>query len=129
MINVNVNDKSGLRLGFILTEPLKGFSNQFLALFPERLSSVRIQSISTNSFADGVDRHVVRHDLSDMAILAITTADFVSRRNHCGPNRSRGSLRDRLKLKWRLPFSGELRVHLIDHLDHCLYLTRFQMAA
>src|SRR5215475_9717416 len=113
----------------ILHEPLKGFSDQFLTLFPERLSSVRIQSISANSFADGVDRHVVRHDLSDMAILAITAADFVSRGNYCGPNRSRGSLRDRLKLKGRLAFSGELRVHLIDHLDHRLYLNRFQIAA
>src|SRR5262245_13485012 len=111
------------------TVVLKGFSDQFLALFPERISSVRIQSISTNSFADGVDRHVVRHDLSYMAVLAITTADFVSRRNYCGPNRRRGSLSDRLELKWSLAFRCELLVHLIDQLDHRLYLTRFQIAA
>jgi hypothetical protein len=53
---------------------LKGLSNQFFTLSPERGSSVWIERILAYSFADVADDHVVRNDV---AVLAVTAADLV----------------------------------------------------
>jgi hypothetical protein len=68
---------------------------------------------------------MVRHDMADVAVLAISPADLVSRSNHSGPHRSCGSLRDGLPLEGRLPLGCELLIHLVDHF---LYLAGIDIA-
>src|ERR1700733_5635981 len=105
---------------------LKRLSNQFFTFLPERLGSVWIQRISANSFANGADIHIFPRDFADVAILAITAADLVSRSNYGCPNRSCRSLRNRLPLEGSLALCCKLLIHLIDHR---LYAARIQMAA
>src|SRR5437879_307616 len=98
----------------LIGESLKRLSDEFLTLSPERLSIVCIERISAYAFADGADGHVIRHDMADVAILAILAAHFVSPCNHSGPHRCCGSLRNRLPLKRPLTLCGELLIDLFD---------------
>src|ERR1700747_3443726 len=95
-------------------------SDQFFTLLPERLSVFRIKCIPAYSFADAADRHVLRHDFANAAVLAISTADLVSRSHHSRPHRSCGSLRNRFPAQGPLTLGSELLVHLFKY--------RFQVA-
>lgn len=57
-----------------------------------------VERIGSNPFADGANNHVLRHDHAHMAVLAISAADLVDRRNHACPNRGGGALRNRVPL-------------------------------
>src|SRR5580658_8521645 len=98
----------------LLNVPLKGFSDHFFAPLPERLGIVRIEGVSANAFAAGRYGHVVRYHAADVAILAITAADLLSRSNYTGPNRSCRALRDGLPLEGSLAVCRQLLIHLID---------------
>src|ERR1700761_3470982 len=76
---------------------------------------LRIERVGAHAFTDGADLPIVRHDLADMAVLAIAAADRISRRHGRGPHRGRRPLRDGLPLKRRLAPRGEIAVHLRDH--------------
>src|ERR1700675_954002 len=90
----------------------------FFAFLPERLSIVRIEPISAYSFADRGDRNVIWYDVTDVAVLAVVSTDLVSRRNHCGPHRSCGSLRNGLQLEGRFTVCRELLVRILDRLSN-----------
>src|SRR6266852_6234212 len=103
----------------------KGLSHEFFTFVPERLRSRRIECISANSFARRADDHVVRHDIADVAVLAISASDFVSGSRDSGPYGSCGSLRNGLQLVGRLTLCRELLIHLLDHL---FYMASVQVA-
>src|SRR5262249_46473943 len=94
----------------------KRLSHQFFALLPERLRGRRIERISAHSFAHRADGHVVRHDINDVAVLAISASDFVRGSNDSGPYRSCGSLRNGLQMEGLLTLCRELLIQLFDHL-------------
>src|ERR1700758_5108947 len=94
---------------------LERLSDQFFTLLPERLSVFRIECIPAYSFADAADRHVVRHDFANAAVLAIATTDFVSWSHHGGPHRSCGSLRNGFPPEGPLTLGSELLIHLFEH--------------
>ena len=70
----------------LIGESLKRLSDEFLTFLPERFGIFCIERISTYAFADGGNGRVVRHDLADMAVLAISAANLVSRSDHGGPH-------------------------------------------
>src|ERR1700733_11359057 len=51
-----------------------------------------------------------------MAVLAILSADLISRSNHRGPHRSCGSLRNSLQLEGCSALGRKLLIHLLDRL-------------
>ena len=51
-----------------------------------------------------------------MAVLAILSADFISRSNYSGPHRSCGSLRNSLQLEGCFALGRKPLVHLLDRL-------------
>jgi hypothetical protein len=57
---------------------------------------------------------VVRNDAGDVAVLAISPSDLVSRSNYSGPYRSCGSLRDRLELEGPFTFCSELFIYPVS---------------
>src|SRR5580704_10228853 len=66
-------------LGFeSYAELLKRLSDELFTFLPERLSVFWIERISAHSLAYGADGHVVRHDMGNVAVLAISAADLVS---------------------------------------------------
>src|SRR5260370_23943647 len=71
----------------------KGLSHEFFTFVPERLRRRRIECISAYSFARGANGHVVRHDIADVAVLAISATDFFSWNHDRGPYRSCRTLR------------------------------------
>src|ERR1700693_1683817 len=77
-------------------------SNQFFTLSPECLRGFGIKCVRTNAFAVDCQRLVLGDDLADVAVLAILSADLFRGRHKASPDRSGGSLRNRLVLK-RLP--------------------------
>src|SRR6202035_3346429 len=96
-------------------KPLEGLSHHLFTFLPERRSCGGIERISTNAFADSADDHVVRYDMTDVAVLAVLATHLVSGRDDAGPYRSRSSLWDRLPLKGRLTLCCKLLIHLLDH--------------
>ena len=98
------------------SESLKRLSDEFFTFSPKRLGGVRVERICAHSFAYGTDGHVVRHNLADMAVLAISAADLVIGSNEAGPYRSCGPLWNGLPLESRLALCGKLLIHLVDHL-------------
>src|SRR4029077_20394962 len=86
-------------LGFCSLEML---SNQFFTPSPECLGGLGIECVGANAFAIGCQQLVLGDDLADVAVLAIASPDLFSGRDKAGPDRSGGSLRNRLVLK-RLP--------------------------
>ena len=65
--------------------PLEGLSHHRFTFFPERRGCGGIERISTNAFADSADDHVVRYDMTDVAVLAVFAPHFVSGRDDAGP--------------------------------------------
>ena len=98
----------------LIGESLERLSNEFFTSLPQRLGVVCIKSVCTYAFADGSDGHVIRHELADMAVLAISPTDFVSWGDHSSPHRCCSSLRDGLELEGRLTLCGELLIDLFD---------------
>src|SRR5215831_18736902 len=74
-------------------------SNQLLTLLPESLGGFGIECVGANAFADNAQLPVLRHDLADVAVLAITSANLLSRGNKASPDRGGCSLRNSLVLK------------------------------
>src|SRR5262249_33915187 len=58
------------------------FPDHFFAFFPERLGVFRVERITVHTFAD----HIIRHHFAHVAVLAILSADLVSRRHHRSPH-------------------------------------------
>src|SRR5260370_34476413 len=77
-------------------------SNQFFTLSPKCLGGLGIECVGANAFAIGCQQLVLGDDVADVAVLAISSADLFGRGNKAGPDRTGGSLRNRLVLK-RLP--------------------------
>ena len=77
-------------------------SNQFFTLSPKCLGGLGIECVGANAFAIGCQQLVLGDDVADVAVLAISSADLFSGRDKASPDRSGGSLRNRLVLK-RLP--------------------------
>src|SRR3984957_1482094 len=98
----------------LIGESLKRLSDEFLTFLPERFGIFCIERISTYAFADSGDGRVVRHDLADVAVLAISAANLVGRSDHGGPHRCCSSLRDGLELEGRLTLCGELLIDFFD---------------
>src|ERR1700730_2630081 len=107
------------------TEWLKRLSDQFFTFLPKRLGILWIQRITAHSFAYGTDGHVVRNDIADMAVLAISAADLVGGSTNTGPCRSCGSWRNGLPLEGRFTLRRQLLIHLVDD---SLYATRIDVA-
>ena len=82
-------------------------------------------SLSAHSFTYRADGHVLRHDIGDMAVLAISAADLVAGSNNTGPYRSCGSLRNGLPVEGRFTLRRQLLIHLVDD---PLYATRIDVA-
>src|SRR5215831_15031178 len=95
---------------------LKPLSNEFFTFLPECFSVFWIERVSAHAFANGSDGHGIRNDVANVAVLAISAADFVSGSNRTGPHRSCGSLRNGLELERRLTLGCELLIPLFDHL-------------
>src|SRR5579871_3816957 len=72
---------------------LKTLADQLFALGPERFGALEVESIGADADPDG---HVLR-DRGNMAVLAVTPADFLGRGTEAGPYRRRRPLRDRLE--------------------------------
>jgi hypothetical protein len=66
--------------------PLEGLSHHLFTFLPERRGCGGIERISTNAFADSADDHVVRYDVTDVAVLAVLAAHLVSGRDDAGPH-------------------------------------------
>src|SRR3954469_14552920 len=77
----------------------KGFSDQFLALFPECLGTIRIDRVCKYSLTEGADSRFIPDDLADLAVCTIPATDLVGRSNRSCPHRSRRSLRNCLPRK------------------------------
>src|ERR1700756_4753724 len=89
-------------------------SNQFFALPPQRVGAFRIECVRANAFAVNSQRLVLRHDLADVAVLAIVSPDLVSRGNNGSPDRRGCSLRNRLVLERLASLGCGLPVDSID---------------
>lgn len=61
---------------------LKRLSDQFFTFRPERLSGIWIEGIPTDAFAYGADAHMIRNDLADVVVLAISAAELFSGNDH-----------------------------------------------
>jgi hypothetical protein len=60
-------------------------SNQFLALRPQSLGGFAIECVRANAFTVDAQLPVLSHDLANVAVLAITSPDLVSRGNQIQP--------------------------------------------
>src|SRR5215471_13231040 len=99
------------RRGLCLRRYLERLAHHFFALLPEGLSRLGIERICAHSLTYNADRHVVRDDITDMAVFAISASDFVSRSHNCSPHRSGGALRNGLPLEGHLVRCRELLIH------------------
>ena len=81
---------------------LEILSHQFFTLSPKCLRGFGIECVGANAFGVNSQRLVLGDDLADVAVLAILSTDLFSGRDKTSPDRSGGSLRNRLVLK-RLP--------------------------
>jgi hypothetical protein len=71
---------------FVFPLGSKRLSDQFLALLPQRLGVVRIERVRPNAFTDCADNRIVRYDCADMAVLAVTAANFIGRGDDTSPD-------------------------------------------
>src|SRR5258707_3386713 len=101
-------------------------SNQFFTLSPKCLGGFGIECVGANAFVIDCQRLVLGDDLADVAVLAILSADLLSGRHKASPDRSGGSLRDRLVLK-RLP--AYCCGFFADPVDCRLQLSQVEMPA
>src|SRR5882762_3924364 len=99
-------------------------SNQFFTLSPKCLGGFGIECVGANAFAIGCQQLVLGNDLAHVTVLAIASADLFSGRHKASPDRSGGSLRNRLVLK-RLPAC--CCGFFADTIDRRLRLSRVKM--
>src|ERR1700745_1947988 len=99
-------------------------ANQFFTLPPQRFGGFGIECVGTNAFGIGCQQLVLGDDLTDVAVLAILPADLFSGGNKASPDRSGGSLRNRLVLK-RL--SARCFGFFTDSVERRLQLGRVEM--
>src|SRR5208282_149561 len=90
------------------------------AFLPECLGVFRVERITAYTFADRCDSHIIWNYLAYVAVLAILSADLVSRCNHRGPYWSCRALWNGLELKRALALFRSLLSGLIDHLLDCV---------
>src|SRR6266481_1504306 len=90
--------------------------NEFFAFLPECLGIIWIQRVSSDAFAPDVERHVVRNNVADVAVLAISAADLVCGRNNCSPHGSGSPLWNGLQLIRLFTCGSTLLVCLVQHL-------------
>ena len=90
--------------------------DEFYAFLPKCLSIIWIQRVSSDPFATDVERHVVRNNVADVAVLAISATDLVSGRNNCRPHRSCSPLWNGLQLIRLFTCGSTLLVCLVQHL-------------
>jgi hypothetical protein len=64
---------------------LERFSGHFFSFLPECLGVFRVERITAHTFADRGDSHIIWNYFAYVAVLAILSADLVSRCNHRGP--------------------------------------------
>src|SRR5713226_7208414 len=95
---------------------LKRLSNHFFAFLPECLGVFRVERITAHTFADRGDSHIIWNYFAHMAVLAILSADFISRSNYSGPHRSCSSLTNSLQLEGCFTLGRKLLIHLLDRL-------------
>src|SRR5712664_3769725 len=95
---------------------LKRLSNHFFTLLPKGFGVGWIHRVGSNSFADRGDRHIIWNYFAHMAVLAILSADLISRSNYSGPYRSCRSLRNSLQLEGCFALGRKPLIHLLDHL-------------
>src|SRR5262249_10532097 len=95
---------------------LKALSHKFFALLPKRLSAIRVERVSPHSLAHGRNDRIIGNDVSDVAVLAILSADLLGWRYHTRPHRSRGSLRNGFELEGSFTLRRKLRIHLVHKL-------------
>src|ERR1700757_1741846 len=100
----------------LLSRELERFSNHFFAFLPECLGVFRVERITAHTFADRGDSHIISNYFAHVAVLAILSADFISRSNYSGPHRSCGSLRNSLQLEGCFALGRKLLIHLLDRL-------------
>src|SRR5467141_4229271 len=93
---------------------LKRLSNHFFTLLPKGFGVGWIHRVGSNSFADRGDGDVVWNDVGNVAVLAVTSADFIRWDNYAGPRRGRSTLRNRLPLEGPFAFRSTLRTDPID---------------
>src|SRR6516165_632981 len=98
-----------------LDSRLKRLTDHLFTFFPELLGGVWIKCISAYSFADCGNGCAVGDNISDVAIFAISTTDFVRGSNDSGPHRSCRPLRDGLRLEGWLALRRKLLVDLVDY--------------
>src|SRR6266404_6352200 len=91
-------------------------SVEFFAFLPECLSIIWIQRVSSDPFATDVERHVVRNNVADVAVFAISATDLVWGRYNCSPDRSCSPLWNGLQLIRLFTCSSTLLVCLVQHL-------------
>src|SRR5271155_1232508 len=91
---------------------LEAFAYHLLAPGPERLGALWIERIGSDAGADRAERSF--GDLRHLAILAIAAGDIFRRGDERGPDRCRGSLRDRLPLEGWLAVGSQLGIDLRD---------------
>src|ERR1700761_5731162 len=92
----------------------EGFADHLFALLPESFGILWVDGVTAHPFTDWVNHSAVRNYFADVAVLAVLRADLVRRGYEAGPDRGRGSLRDRLPLERRFAFCSELLVDLFD---------------
>ena len=90
--------------------------DEFCAFLPKCLSIIWIQRVSSDPFATDVERHVVRNNVADVAVLAISDTDLVCGRNNCRPHRSCSPLWNGLQLIRLFTCGSTLLVCLVQHL-------------
>src|SRR5262245_46912797 len=94
---------------------LKRLADHFFTFFPVLLGGAWVKCISAYAIAHSGDDHTVGDNLSDVAIFAISTTNFVRGCNDSGPDRSCRPLRDGLPLEGWLALRRELLVDLVDY--------------
>src|SRR5258705_1742828 len=95
----------------------EAFANHLLALLPESLCVLTVERIAAHTSADGANLRISGDEFGDLAILTILASYFISICSHSGPDRRRGTLRNRLELERRLPFFPAL---FLDLLNPCI---------
>ena len=100
----------------IKNELRKRLADEFYAFLPKCLRIIWIQRVSSDPFATDVERHVVRNNVADVAVLAISATDLVSGRSNCSPHRSCSPLWNGLQLITLFTCGSTLLVCLVQHL-------------
>jgi len=67
-------------------DELESLADHFFTFLPQRFGGAGVQRIGANTFAGGGDGCAFWDNFSDVAILAVLTANFFRRSNDAGPD-------------------------------------------